>query len=77
MNGWEREDLRWLLESSSEELDEFYDWATMDDLDYALHLVRQGLSELHVAELEVIDDYVQETNDTSAARAALSKWVAV
>jgi len=56
MNDWDRSNLHFILDSDKETLDDFYSWATEDDLNYALNLVRTAKAELLVQELELMDE---------------------
>jgi len=56
MNDWDRNNLHFILDSDKETLDDFYSWATEDDLNYALNLVRTAKAELLVQELELMDE---------------------
>jgi hypothetical protein len=56
MNDWDRNNLHFILDSDKETLDDFYSWATEDDLNYALDLVRTAKAELMVQELELMDE---------------------
>jgi hypothetical protein len=40
MNEWDRNNLHFILDSDEATLEDFYSWATEDDLAYALSLVR-------------------------------------
>lgn len=55
MNDWDRNNLHFILDSDEATLDDFYSWATEDDLAYALNLVRTAVSELMVQEAELMD----------------------
>ena len=56
MNEWDRNNLHFILDSDEETLEDFYSWATEDDLAYALSLVREAKTELLVQEAEILDD---------------------
>ena len=62
MNDWDRSNLHFILDSDKATLDDFYSWATEDDLNYALNLVRTAKSELLVQELELMDE-VEHCNE--------------
>jgi hypothetical protein len=55
MNDWDRSNLHFILDSDEATLEDFYSWATEDDLKYALDLVRTAKAELLVQELELLD----------------------
>lgn len=73
MNDWDRNNLHFILDSDEETLTDFYSWATADDLDYALKLIREAKSELDVAELELLDESTEE-NGLTEARQVLSRY---
>ncbi len=73
MNDWDRSNLHFLLDSDEETLDDFYSWATQDDLEYALTLIRQAKSELDIAEMEILDESSEE-NGLTEARQVLSRY---
>lgn len=62
MNDWDRSNLHFILDSDKATLDDFYSWATEDDLKYALDLVRTAKAELLVQELELMDE-VEHCNE--------------
>jgi len=70
MNSWDRENLHFILDSDEATLEDFYSWATEDDLTYALELVRTAMSELMVQEAELMD----EVEDVSAAQSVLNQF---
>jgi hypothetical protein len=73
MNDWDRNNLHFLLDSDEETLTDFYSWATTDDLDYALKLIREAKSELDIAEMELLDESTEE-NGLTEARQVLSRY---
>ena len=73
MNDWDRNNLHFLLDSDEETLEDFYSWATSDDLEYALRLVREARSELDIAEMELVDELTKESGLTEA-RQVLSRY---
>jgi len=76
MNEWDRNNLYFILHSDEETLNDFYSWATTDDIEYALSLIRTARTELDIAELELLDENTEE-NGLSEARQALSKYTNV
>lgn len=70
MNEWDRNNLHFILDSDEATLQDFYSWATEDDLDYALNLVRQARAELLVQEAELLD----EVEDLSDATTVLKQF---
>jgi hypothetical protein len=76
MNEWDRNNLYFILHSDEETLNDFYSWATTDDIEYALSLIRTAKTELDIAELELLDESTEE-NGLTEARQALSKYTNV
>jgi len=64
MNDWDRNNLHFILDSDEATLEDFYSWATEDDLAYALALVRQAKTELLLQEADILDEIL--TNATAA-----------
>lgn len=62
MNDWDRNNLHWILDADEDTLNDFYSWATDDDIKYALELVQTAKAELLVLEAELADD-VEDTKD--------------
>jgi len=56
MNEWDRNNLHFILDSDEETLEDFYSWATEDDLAYALSLVREAKTELLIQEADILDE---------------------
>lgn len=73
MNDWDRNNLHFLLDSDDETLEDFYSWATQDDFEYALKLIREAKSELDIAEMELLDESTEE-NGLTEARQVLSRY---
>lgn len=76
MNEWDRNNLYFILHSDEETLNDFYSWATTDDIEYALSLIRTARTELDIAELELLDEDTEQ-NGLTEARQALSKYTNV
>ena len=62
MNDWDRNNLHWILDADEDTLNDFYSWATDDDIKYALELVQTAKAELLVLEAELADE-VEDTSD--------------
>lgn len=62
MNDWDRNNLHWILDADEDTLNDFYSWATDDDIKYALELVQTAKAELLVLEAELADE-VEDTTD--------------
>ena len=76
MNDWDRSNLHFILDSDEATLEDFYSWATSDDIDYALSLVRQARTELLVQEAEILDELLTDATaaDVSEATAMLKQF---
>jgi hypothetical protein len=76
MNEWDRNNLHFILDSDEATLEDFYSWATEDDLTYALSLVRQAKTELLIQEAEILDELLTNAtaDDVSDASAVLRKF---
>ena len=70
MNDWDRNNLHFILDSDEATLEDFYSWATEDDLAYALTLIREARAELLVQEAELMD----EVGDVSMANSVLKQF---
>ena len=76
MNDWDRNNLHFILDSDEETLQDFYSWATEDDLAYALSLVREAKTELLIQEADILDEILTNATaaDVSEASAMLRKF---
>ena len=70
MNEWDRNNLHFILDSDEETLEDFYSWATEDDLAYALSLVREARTELLVQEADILDELLTNATADDVADAA-------
>jgi hypothetical protein len=75
MNDWDRNNLHFLLDSDEETLEDFYSWATEDDLQYALKLIREAKSELIIAEMELTDEITDK--GLGEANRVISKYTSL
>lgn len=55
MNEWDRDNLEFIMNTSSKEFDEWLIQASDDDVNYALELIRMAKAELIVQEMEFTD----------------------
>ena len=69
MNEWDRNNLHFILDSDEATLEDFYSWATEDDLAYALSLVWQARTELLVQETEILDELLTDATAADVAEA--------
>jgi len=76
MNEWDRNNLHFILDSDKETLEDFYSWATEDDLAYALSLVREAKTELLIQEADILDEILTNAtaDDVADASAVLRKF---
>jgi hypothetical protein len=75
MNDWDRNNLHFILDSDEETLNDFYSWATADDLEYALKLIREAKSELIIAEMELTDEITDK--GLGEANRVISKYTSL
>ena len=78
MNEWDRNNLHFILDSDEETLEDFYSWATEDDLAYALSLVREAKTELLLQEAYILDELLTEATAADVAETrqfALTHWL--
>ena len=66
MNDWDKDNLKFLLQSDSETIDEWFHYSDKDDIKYALDLIRTARNEMMVYELGLLDD-VDHVNDAAEA----------
>ena len=69
MNDWDRSNLHFILDSDEATLEDFYSWATEDDLTYALSLVRQAKTELLIQEADILDEILTNATEDDVAEA--------
>jgi len=76
MNEWDRNNLHFILDSDEATLEDFYSWATEDDLAYALSLVREARTELLIQEADILDELLTAATaaDVADASAVLRKF---
>jgi hypothetical protein len=66
MNDWDKDNLKFLLQSDQETIDEWFHYSDKDDIIYALELIHIARNEMMVYELGLMDD-VEHVNDAKAA----------
>jgi hypothetical protein len=76
MNDWDRNNLHFILDADEATLEDFYSWATEDDLAYALSLVREAKTELLIQEADILDELLTTATaaDVSDACSVLRKF---
>ena len=72
MNDWDRGNLDFILNSSDADLEDFYSWASDEDLMYALQLIQLAKAELAVKEILMLE--ADTDLDTSQAQAILERF---
>ena len=70
MNEWDRNNLHFILDSDEATLEDFYSWATEDDLAYALSLVREAKTELLIQEADILDELLTSATAADVADAS-------
>ena len=70
MNEWDRNNLHFILDSDEATLEDFYSWATEDDLAYALSLVREAKTELLIQEADILDELLTAATAADVADAS-------
>ena len=70
MNEWDRDNLDFIMNSTSKEFEEWLLQADDDDINYALELIRTAKAELMVEEMEA-SDFIE---DTAVAKSILDKF---
>jgi hypothetical protein len=69
MNDWDRNNLHFILDADEATLEDFYSWATEDDLAYALSLVREAKTELLIQEADILDELLTTATAADVADA--------
>ena len=70
MNEWDRNNLHFILDADEATLEDFYSWATEDDLAYALSLVREAKTELLIQEADILDELLTAATEADVADAS-------
>lgn len=70
MNDWDKDNLYFLLTTSSEVFEDWLSQADEDDIAYAIELLQQAKTELILERTELLDDVL----DISAAQKVLQKF---
>jgi hypothetical protein len=71
MNDYDRSNLNFIRSLNEEQFDEWYASISLDDVDYALELLKEARLELTVQMHEVTDN----VKDTKLAKTALKKFM--
>ena len=67
MNAFDRDNFEWYTNASAEELEQWYDEASIGELHYMLRLVQEELTSLRLAEMEGLEFEVDNYKETAAA----------
>jgi hypothetical protein len=71
-NDWDRNNLQFILNTSNEELERFWDQSDSDDMAYALELIARARAELEQQVLDILDG--EGVGDTLDATKVLQKF---
>lgn len=72
MNDWDKDNLRFLMNINSKELQKWFEQADDDDIQYANELLRAARLEISLRAAEIIDEAAEE--DCSIAAEYLKKY---
>ena len=72
MNNWDKGNLDFILNSSDADMEDFYSWASDEDLLYALQLIQLAKAELELEVIEIID--TEADQDLTQAQAVLGRF---
>lgn len=73
MNKKDKKNLDFLLKSPQEDFEKWMDEASMDDIEYALEIIRQSKSELMVEEMELREAAIMYEDDIVEAKHILNR----
>lgn len=73
MNDNDKKNLDFILYAPQKEFDAWMEEASMDDIDYALEIIRQSKVEIMMEQIELQDLAVMDHDDVSEARDILNK----
>lgn len=69
----DRKNLKFLMDSPQDEFDKWMEEASMDDIDYALEIIRQSKTELMVEQMELQELATMDENDIVEAKHLLNR----
>ena len=73
MNEHDKKNLEFLMKSSQKDFEKWMDEASMDDIDYALEIIRKSKSELIVEQMELQELAIMDDNDIVEAKHILNR----
>lgn len=72
MNEWDRDNLNFLLNASKADMDDWWQYATQEDIEYADRLFKQARTEIELQLMDLLDH--DEDQDLTQARSVLAKF---
>ena len=72
MNDWDRDNLNFLLNASKDDLEDWWQHATPDDIEYATRLFQIARNEIELQLIDLLDQ--TEVEDFTEANAVLAKF---
>lgn len=72
MNDWDRDNLNFLLNASKADMDDWWQHASQDDIEYAANLFKQAKTEIELQLLDLLE--TAEELDLSQAQTVLSRF---
>lgn len=72
MNEWDRDNLDFLLNASFADMEEWWQYATQEDIEYADRLFKQARNEIEVQLMDLLES--NEDQDLTQANAVLAKF---
>lgn len=75
MNDWDRDNLEFIMSIGDEEFQEWMMQADQEDIDYAIHLIRQARTENLVQQMDLMDsmEFYEKKAEFPDAKAVLDK----
>ena len=73
MNEHDKKNLEFLMKSPQKDFEKWMEEASMDDIDYALEIIRKSKSELMVEQMELQDMAIMEQGDIVEAKFILDR----
>lgn len=72
MNEWDRDNLDFLLNASKADMDDWWQHATKEDIEYADRLFKQARTEIELQLMDLLDH--DEDQDLTQARSVLARF---
>ena len=73
MNDRDRRNLNFLMKSPQKDFEKWMEEASMDDIDYALEIIRKSKSELMVEQMELQELAIMDEDDIVEAKHLLNR----